>query len=122
MSPETRIAVGAAGVGAVGAWAAGWRWGAPTALAASLGAALSLLNYLWLKAGARALLPAAGEVSPRGVRSGALRFLTRLGLLGACLYAIFISHLLPFPPVVWGLFAIPLAAVGVAVLQLIADW
>lgn len=121
MTAETRISVVAAGLAAVAAMLAAVLRGWPEGLAWASGGTLSVLNYQWLKAGAQALLPDQGEVLKRGVRSGAFRFLARFGLLGACLCAIFISHLLPFAAVVWGLFAVPLAAVGVAVGQLISD-
>lgn len=114
---EERIAAATGIVGAAWTLAAAL-WVSPGAgVAVALGTGLSLLNFLWLKAGVGALLQAArgGAV----VMGGLLRFLLRFGLLGLCLCAIFISHLVPFAWVWAGLFAVPAATLLIGVGQVI---
>ncbi|MGH9417447.1 MAG: hypothetical protein ACRD01_12550 [Terriglobales bacterium] len=127
MLPENRISVIAAALAVIaGLLAALWA-GLPAAVALLVGAGLSLGNYRWLKAGARAMLPDTAAAGPAPAALGAtaamgwgmLRFAARLLLLALCLCAIFISHLLPFSPVVWGLFAVPAGAMVEAVWQLV---
>lgn len=128
MLPENRISIIAAILAAAAGATTARVLGAGYGVALALGASLSLLNYRWLKAGARAMLPeralAGGTPAALGTTAamawGMARFLARYLLLGLCLCAIFISHLLPFSPVVWGLFAVPAAALVEAVWQLIA--
>lgn len=107
MVPETQMSwtaalLGVAAALAVGLTAPGWR----AAGALALGVVLSLGNFAWLKAGARAITT-YGSNQP--LRSGVVRFILRFWLLAACLYAIFISHLVPMMWVVAGLFAVPAA-------------
>src|SRR5690348_4016537 len=107
MAPETKMSwtaglLGLAGSVAVGLAAPGWR----AAAGLALGVGLSLINFAWLKAGAR-VIARYGSAQP--MRSGMIRFLLRFWLLAVCLYAIFISHLVPIAWVVTGLFAVPAA-------------
>jgi len=110
-----------AGLGAAACLAAGWvapqHWQAAAGLAAGVG--LSLINFSWLKAGARALTRHAAAGQPVG--GGVGRFLARFWLLAACLYAIFISHLVPLAWVIAGLFAVPAAVLVESTRMLAAD-
>ena len=112
---ETRIGWLTAVVGAVAALAA-LPWRPPAALGVACGAALSLVNYLWLRAGVEVLAGGGGVAT---VSWGMMRFLLRFALLGLCLYGIFISHLAPVAWVLAGLFAAPAAALALGVGQLI---
>ena len=113
MTMETRISWWTLGLGL--AAAAGVSvWDARAGLGVGLGAGLSLINYLWLKAGATALTTSG----KRMMWGAAARFPLRFGLLGLCLCGIFISHLAPFAWVLGGLFAAPAATLAVSVGQL----
>jgi ATP synthase I chain len=130
------IALGGAGA----LWAArhwGWRGGAGLAL----GAALSWINFRWLKSsvrafGAVAAPPAAppSPGSPVAVTSGAppvrlvrvplsayLKFFGRFALLLGVVYVILTRSRLPVVPVIAGLFAASAATVVALVFELAAS-
>ncbi|TAN21893.1 MAG: hypothetical protein EPN33_09540 [Acidobacteria bacterium] len=110
-TPEGRIFYGAIALALVAAVAVGgWR-GAAAGSGVLVGAVFSILNYVWLRSGANALLAAAaGQQMTRPMYRGAVMFLVRFALLGLCVYAILISRLVPLPPVLGGLFVVPAAA------------
>lgn len=118
---EDRIFYGAIALALVAAVAAGgWR-GAAAAGGVLVGAVFSILNYVWLRSGANALLAAAaGQQMTRPMARGAVMFLVRFALLGLCVYAILISRLVPLPPVLGGLFVVPAAALMEGLRQLTA--
>lgn len=109
---EDRIFYGAVALALLAAVAVGgWR-GTAAAGGVLVGAVFSILNYVWLRSGANALLAAAaGQQVTRPMYRGAVMFLVRFALLGLCVYAILISRLVPLPPVLGGLFVVPAAAV-----------
>lgn len=110
---ETRIFYGAIALALLGALGLGtWRgWAAGAGL--GLGGAFSVINFAWLRSGANAMVEAAaGAAVTQPMKLGMVRFLMRFALLAACVYAILISRLVPLPPVLGGLFVVPLAAVA----------
>jgi hypothetical protein len=112
-APETRVFYLAGVVTAVAAVVVGgWR-GGPAGLGVAAGGALSLVNFAGLYAGASALIrAAAGQAVTAPMRWGLAGFFLRFALLAGCVFAIIISRLLPLGPVLGGLFAVPVAALG----------
>jgi uncharacterized membrane protein len=81
---------------------AGWR----AAGGLAVGAALSYLNFVWLKAGVKAIVARAVAGKDAPTNHGAGRFIARFFVLAAALCAIFFSHLVAFGAVLAGLFAV----------------
>lgn len=121
LTAEDRIFYGAIVLALLAAVAVGgWR-GTAAGSGVLVGAVFSVLNYVWLRAGANALLAAAaGQQVSRPMYRGAVMFLVRFALLGLCVYAILISRLVPLPPVLGGLFVVPAAALMEGLRQLTA--
>ncbi len=117
-------------LGAMGACWGTWRWGLRGGAGLGLGAALSWINFRWLKASVQAFgsvavspittPPNAGEAAapnlqvPATVRvpvSAYLKFFGRFALLLGAVYVILTRSWLPAVPVVTGLFAAAAATV-----------
>ncbi|HUX68298.1 MAG TPA: hypothetical protein VMV31_12495 [Terriglobales bacterium] len=122
----------AALAGAAGAWLGA---GGAAGAGVGLGAGLALLNLHWLRAGAHGWVYHAVERSPEAAadpgllvrlgpppRLGRVRFAARLALLAVGLYAIFMSHLVPFPAVLAGLLAAPAGLIAGTVLEAGRGW
>lgn len=118
-SPEGRIFYIALALAILAALIlAPWR-GPLSALALAIGATFAILNYVWLVAGANALVAAAaGQQLTRPMARGVVLFFLRFALLAACVSAILISRLVPLLPVLGGLFVVPAAATVEGVRQL----
>ena len=107
-------------LGALGAVWAAWRWGWRGALGMALGAALSWVNFRWLKGSVRAFAAAAvvqtgtpAEVRTAPVpRSAYFKFFGRFALLLGAVYVILTRTWFPAISVLAGLFA---SAAGVVV-------
>lgn len=108
-----------AGLGA--AWA-GRRWGWRGSAGLIIGAALSWLNFRWLKgsvqAFGRAATAQAGAANVRIPVGAYLKFFGRFALLLGILYVILTHSWLPAIPVLAGVFAAPAATVVALVLEL----
>ena len=106
-------------LGGGGAAWAGWRWGWRGSAGLAVGAALSWLNFRWLKgsvqAFGRAATAQAGVQSVRVPASAYIKFFGRFALLLGTLYVILTRSWLPVIPLLAGIFAAP-AAVVVALL------
>ncbi|HJY85876.1 MAG TPA: ATP synthase subunit I [Candidatus Acidoferrales bacterium] len=119
---ELRIEWLTLGLGAAGAVSAGLRWGWREAAGVALGAALSWINYRWLKQAitAMAQLSSAQANAPR-VRLPAsvyVKFLGRFVLLVGVVCVILAGSLVPGRAVLVGLFAV-VAAVLVEMIYLL---
>lgn len=119
---ELRIEWLTLGLGAAGAVSAGLRWGWREAAGVALGAALSWINYRWLKQAitAMAQLSSAQANAPR-VRLPAsvyVKFLGRFVLLVGVVCVILAGSLVPGGAVLAGLFAV-VAAVLVEMIYLL---
>lgn len=117
-----RIYIGMAVIGAAGTvvflvWK-GWRWG----LGFAVGAALSALNFHWLKGAVDVLVskfaaPSPNPHLPSPARALA-RFVLRYGLLGLAGYAIFASSLVSLNGFLAGLFVFVAAVMVEMIVQL----
>ncbi|HVA64626.1 MAG TPA: hypothetical protein VNF74_12945 [Terriglobales bacterium] len=120
----------AAGTAGAAVWA-----GAGAGAGVGLGAGLGLVNLHWLRAGAHAYVYHSVQRSPAAAadpgvldrlgappRLGRLRFAARFALLGVGLYAIFMSHLVPFPPVLGGLLTAPAGLLAGVLLEAGRGW
>jgi hypothetical protein len=107
---EKRIEWFTALLGAAAAIVAALRWGWGAGIGLALGAALSWLNFRWLKQGVGALVEVAaaqtGTDKPRVPRSVYLKFFGRFGLLLLAVYVILSRSILPAAAVLAGLFAV----------------
>ncbi len=112
------LAFGAAA--SVGVWLH-WDWRAAAALA--LGAALSWINYRWLKQGVKAFSQAAtaqaGEEKVRIPKLIYVKFFGRFALLLAAVYVILASSWLPGGALLAGLFAVVAAVMAEMIYQLL---
>jgi len=110
--------------GAGAAWA-GWRWGWRGTAGLAIGAALSWVNFRWLKGSVQAFGRAATAQSGSrnvGVPCGAyIRFFGRFALLLGILYVILTRSWLPAIPVLAGLFASAAAVVLALVYELLSS-
>jgi hypothetical protein len=106
-------------LGGAGAAFAAVRWGWRPGAGVALGAALTWLNFRWLKQGVGALVSIstsqAGSDQPRVSRSVYLKFFGRFALLLLVVYVILSRSLLPVAAVLCGLFAL-VAAVMIELL------
>ena len=106
-------------LGIAGATFAGLLWGWRPGLGVALGAALTWLNFRWLKGGVGALVTVstaqAGSEQARVPRLVYVKFFGRFALLLLAVYVILSRHLLPIIAVLAGLFAL-MAAVMVEML------
>ena len=109
------------GIGLAGAVFVGARWNLRSAAGFALGAALSWLNYRWLKQGVSTIVPASANTSPqpsegdsppetprtrpKGTTKAFAKFFGRYVLLLVALYAILSYSVLPAAPFLGGLFA-----------------
>lgn len=111
------LAVGAAGAAAALAFA-----GSRFALGVSVGAALSWVNYRWMRQGIHALarisIVQAGAAQPRVSKSVYAKFLGRYALMMIGAYAILRSFSLPAVSLVAGLFAVVAAVLVEMIAQL----
>jgi ATP synthase I chain len=119
---ERRIEWLTLSLGAAAAVSAGLRWGWREAAGLALGAALSWINYRWLKQGitAMAQLSSAQANAPK-VRLPAsvyVKFFGRFVLLVGLVYVILAGSLVPGGAVLGGLFAV-VAAVLVEMIYLL---
>lgn len=116
---ERRVEYLTLGLGAGGTVFAAVRWGWRAAAGLALGAALSWLNYRWLKQGVRALarLATAQADAPqvRIPKRIYVKFFGRVALLLVVVYVILSGSLLPGATVLAGLFA----AVAAVMIELI---
>ena len=103
------------------AWAAR-RWGWRGSAGLAMGAALSWINFRWLKAGVqafgRAATAQAGAETVRVPVSAYLKFFGRFALLLGILYVILTHSWLPPIPVLAGIFAAPAATVVALIFEL----
>ena len=111
-------------LGGLGAVAAGWRWGWRGSAGLAVGAALSWVNFRWLKGGVQAFGSAAtaqaGSQHVRVPASAYAKFFGRFALLLGTLYVILTRSWLPAIPVLAGIFAAPAAVVLALVYELLA--
>jgi len=107
---ERRIEYFTIAIGAAGTIAAAIFWSRKAALGLAAGAALSWINYRWMKLGigalARISAAQAGAEKPRVPVSVYLKFLGRYALLIVAAYAILRGFSLPAASFLAGLFAI----------------
>jgi ATP synthase I subunit len=112
-------------LGGVGAAWAGWRWGGWGSAGLALGAAISWVNFRWLKgsvqAFGRAATAQAGSAQVRVPVSAYVKFFARFALLLGILYVILTRSWLPVIPVLAGLFASAAAVVLALVYELVAS-
>ena len=112
------LALGGAGA----AWA-GWRWGGWGSAGLAIGAAISWVNFRWLKgsvlAFGRAATAQAGSPQVRVPVSAYIKFFARFALLLGILYVILTRSWLPMIPVLAGLFASAAAVVLALVFELL---
>jgi hypothetical protein len=127
LSPEVaerRIEVLTVGLGAAAAVVAAIGWGWREAGAAAAGAALTWLNYRWLRQGVASLARAAARQEKpdpaRFRRAGYAKFLARYALLMAAGYVILARFQWPAAAFLSGLLAVVPAVLIVAVHSLIA--
>jgi hypothetical protein len=103
-------------LGGLGAIWAGSRWGWRGALGLVVGAALSWLNFRWLKGGVlafgKAATEKAGSAGARVPVRAYVKFIGRFGLLLVVVYVILTRSWVPPVPLFAGLFA---SAAGVVV-------
>ena len=112
------------GLGAAGAVWAGWRWGWQGSAGLAIGAALSWINFRWLKTGVRAFGSAAtAQAGSQDVRvpvSAYLKFFGRFALLLGALYVILTRSWFPAIAVLAGIFAAPAAVMVALVYELVS--
>jgi hypothetical protein len=120
---ERRIEWLTAACGLVGAAAALARWGWRSCEGVALGAALTWLNFRWLKQGVGSLVKVAaaqaGSEHARVPRSVYFKFFGRFALLLGVAYVILSRSVLPVAAVVGGLFAVVAALMIEMVWQLV---
>jgi hypothetical protein len=121
-----RIEYGTLALGAAGALVAGIVWGWQQSGALGLGAALSWLNFRWLKQGVLALSSAAtarpGVAPARVHKSVYVKFFARYALLLAALYVILAGLHWPVMPFLCGLFAVVAAVLMEMIYELACSW
>jgi hypothetical protein len=109
-------------LGALGAAWAARRWGWRGSAGLIIGAALSWVNFRWLKGSVQAFGAAAtaqaGSENVRVPMSAYLKFFGRFALLLVILYVILTHSWLPVIPVLAGIFAAPAATVVALVFEL----
>ena len=109
-------------LGALGAAWAARRWGWRGSAGLIIGAALSWVNFRWLKGSVQAFGAAAtaqaGSENVRVPVSAYLKFFGRFALLLVILYVILTHSWLPVIPVLAGIFAAPAATVVALVFEL----
>jgi hypothetical protein len=107
---ERRIEWLTLALGTAGAAFAAVRWGWRPGAGVALGAALTWLNFRWLKQGVGALVAVstaqAGSEQVRVPRTVYLKFFGRFALLLVVVYVILSRSLLPLAAVLGGLFAV----------------
>jgi ATP synthase I chain len=112
-------------LGGLGAAWAGWRWGWQGSAGLASGAALSWINFRWLKgsvqAFGRAATAQAGVQAVRVPVSAYLKFFGRFALLLGTLYVILTRPWLPAIPALVGIFAAPAAVVLALVYELLSS-
>jgi ATP synthase I chain len=112
-------------LGGIGAAWAGWRWGGWGSAGLALGAAISWVNFRWLKgsvqAFGRAATAQAGSAQVRVPVSAYIKFFARFTLLLGILYIILTRSWLPVIPVLAGLFASAAAVVLALVYELVTS-
>lgn len=116
-----------AGIGLAGAAFVGARWNLRSAAGFALGAALSWLNYRWLKQGVTTIVPAPASTSPqpsgeapqetpqtrpKSTKKAFAKFFGRYVLLLGALYAILSYSLLPAAAFLAGLFVMVAAVLA----------
>ena len=110
------------GLAALGTAWAGRRWGWRGSVGLALGAALSWINFRWLKgsvqAFGRAATTQAGADPVRVPLSAYVKFFGRFALLLVILYVILTHSWLPAMAVLAGIFAAPAATVLALVFEL----
>jgi len=119
LSAERRVEWLTLGLGLAAALAAhvryGWQFGAGVAL----GAALTWINFRWLKQGVAGLIRVStaqtGAERPRVPRGVYVKFFGRFALLLLAVYVILSRSWLPMPAVIGGLFA----AVAAVMLEMV---
>lgn len=111
-------------LGGLAAAGAGWRWGWRGGVGLAIGAALSWVNFRWLKGSVQAFGSAAtAQAGSQNVRvpvSAYVKFFGRFALLLGTLYVILTRSWLPAIPVLAGIFAAPAAVVLALVYELLA--
>jgi ATP synthase I chain len=107
---ERRIEYFTLAIGATGAIVAAISWSRRAALGVAAGAALSWLNYRWMKQGIAALARLStaqeGAEKPRVPSSVYIKFLGRYALLIVAAYVILRGFSLPAATFIAGLFAV----------------
>jgi ATP synthase I subunit len=111
-------------LGGLGAAWAGWRWGLRGSAGLAIGAAISWVNFRWLKgsvqAFGRAAVAQAGSENVRVPVVAYIKFFARFALLLGILYVILTRSWLPVIPVLTGLFAAAAAVVLALVYELLS--
>jgi len=111
-------------LGGLGAAWAGWRWGWRGSAGLAMGAAISWVNFRWLKgsvqAFGRAAAAQAGAPNVRVPVGAYIKFFGRFALLLGILYVILTRSWLPVVPVFAGLFASAAAVVLALVYELVS--
>jgi hypothetical protein len=112
-------------LGGLGAAWAGRRWGWRGSAGLALGAAVSWLNFRWLKgsvqAFGRAATAQAGSQNVRVPVGAYIKFFARFALLLGILYVILTRSWLPATPALAGIFAAPAAVVVALVYELVSS-
>ena len=112
-------------LGGLGAAAAAWRWGWRGTVGLAIGAALSWINFRWLKGSVQAFGSAAtaqaGSQNVRVPASAYVKFFGRFALLLGILYVILTRPWLPAIPVLAGIFAAPAAVMLALVFELVSS-
>ena len=112
-------------LGGVGTAVAVWRWGWRGALGVALGAALSWLNFRWLKGGVQAFGKAAteqaGTQAARAPKSAYMKFIGRFALLLVAVYVILSRSWVPPVAFFAGLFASAAGVVTALVYELVSS-
>src|SRR5579863_4214650 len=112
-------------LGGLGTAWAGWRWGWRGSAGLAAGAAISWVNFRWLKGSVqsfgRAATAQAGSQTVRVPVSAYIKLFARFALLLGILYVILTRSWLPAIPVFAGLFASAAAVVLALVYELLSS-
>jgi len=119
---ERRIELLTFTLGLAGAAFAGVRWGWRPAAGVAVGAALTWLNFRWLRQGVGALVAVstaqAGSDQARVPKRVYLKFFGRFALLLLVVYVILSRSLLPVAAILSGLFAVVAAVMVELIFEL----
>ncbi|MFQ3580474.1 MAG: ATP synthase subunit I [Chloracidobacterium sp.] len=97
---------------AAGMW---WRWGVGVGVA--LGGALAYLNFLWMQASLRSIVAATTSIGGKPSRWQMGKFFLRWIVIGVVIWLSIQVAFVPPVAIVCGLFALPLAVIAEALVQ-----